>query len=108
MKVSGFETFVVEERLLDGRKRDGNCYRADNWLQLGITKGYGDTNVRSREIKSKTLQARKLVYGKKIKGVPLCSEYSAAWNDPVVQKQVQKRRDEIIQDDLDVLIQVSK
>jgi hypothetical protein len=108
VKVSGFETFVVEERLWDGRKRDGNCYRADNWLQLGITKGYGDTNVRSREVKSKTLQARKLVYGKKIKGIPLCSEYSAAWNDPVVQKQVQKRRDEIIKDDLDVLIQVSR
>lgn len=108
VKVSGFETFVVEERLWDGRKRDGNCYRADNWLQLGITKGYGDTNVRSREVKSKTLQARKLVYGKKIKGVPLCSEYSAAWNDPELQKQIQKRRDEIIRDDLDVLIQLSR
>ena len=78
-------------------------------MQLGITKGYGDTNVRYFEIKSKTLQAMKVsAYGKKIKGVPLCSEYSAAWNDPKLQKQVQKRRDEIIKDDLDVLIQVSK
>ena len=108
VRVSGFETFVVEERLWDGRKRDGNCYRADNWLQLGITKGYGSTNVRSREVKSKTLQARKLVYGKKIKGVSLCSEYSAAWNDPELQKQIQKRRNEIIRDDLDVLIQVTR
>ena len=44
----------------------------------------------------------------KDQGVPLCSEYSAAWNDPELQKQIQKRRDEIIKDDLDVLIQLSK
>ena len=108
VKVAGFETFVVEERLWDGRKRDGNCYRADNWLQLGITKGYGETNVRSREVNSKAIQSRKLVYGKKIKGVPLCKEYAGAWNDPIRQQEIEKRRDEIIKDDLDVLIQLTK
>ena len=108
VKVAGFETFVVEERLWDGRKRDGNCYRADNWLLLGITKGYGNTNVRGREITSKALQARKLVYGKKVKGIPLCDEYATAWDDPEKQKIIQKKRNEIIKDDLDVLIQLTK
>ena len=28
VKVSGFETFVVEERLWDGRKRDGNLLQS--------------------------------------------------------------------------------
>ena len=108
VKVAGFETFVVEERLWDGRKRDGNCYRADNWLLLGITKGYGNTNVRGREITSEALKARKLVYGKKVKGVPLCEEYAAAWDDPEQQKILNRKRDEIITDDVDVEILITR
>ena len=48
------------------------------------------------------------MYGKKIKGVPLCKEYAGAWNDPIRQREIEKRRDEIIKDDLDVLIQLTK
>ena len=40
------ETFVIEERLWNGKTRNGAC--ADNWELLGITKGYGETNVRGR------------------------------------------------------------
>jgi hypothetical protein len=54
VEVAGFETFVVEERLWNGKTRNGACYRADNWELLGITKGYGDTNVRGREHKNKS------------------------------------------------------
>ena len=58
VQVAGFETFVVEERLWNGKTRNGACYRADNWEMVGITKGYGDTNVRGREVGSKNLQFR--------------------------------------------------
>lgn len=73
--VAGFETFVVEERLWNGKTRNGVGYRADNWELVGITKGYGDTNVRGRETKNKNLKSRKLVYCKRIKGIDLCTEY---------------------------------
>ena len=78
VEVAGFETFVVEERLWIGKTRNGACYRADNWEMLGITRGYGDTNVRGREHKDKTLKARKLIYAKRIPGRELCSTYTTS------------------------------
>lgn len=37
--VTGFETFVVEDDLADGRQRKGAMYGADNWAFRGYTKG---------------------------------------------------------------------
>ena len=48
VEVAAFETFVVEERLWNGKTRNGACYRADNWKLVGLTKGYGKTNTRGR------------------------------------------------------------
>ena len=104
VEVAGFETFVVEERLWNGQKRDGACYRADGWECMGITKGYGDTNVRGREHQSKILKSRKLVYCKMIPGKELCSEYSTAWNDKAKQKELALKRDQMMSDPLDLLI----
>ena len=102
--VAGFETFIVEERLWNGRTRNGACYRADNWNLLGITKGYGDTNVRGREHKSKTLQAKKLVYCRRIKGQKLCTDYSTSWNDQERQKELSTKRGQMFGDPLDLLL----
>ena len=104
VEVAGFETFVVEERLWNGKTRNGACYRADNWEMLGITRGYGDTNVRGREHKDKTLKARKLIYAKRIPGRELCSTYTTSWNDQEKTKELSQRRKEMFPDELDLLL----
>ena len=104
VEVAGFETFVVEERLWNKKTRNGACYRADNWDLVGITKGYGNTNVRGREHKNKTLQAKKLIYCLKIKGKNLCTEYETAWGNNEKQKELNTKRDQMISDPLDVLL----
>ena len=104
VRVAGFETFVVEERLWNGKTRNGACYRADNWELVGITKGYGDTNVRGRETKNKNLKSKKLVYCKRIKGVDLCTEYETAWGNAERQKELNEKRDQLMTDPLDILL----
>ena len=104
VEVAGFETFVVEERLWNGKTRNGACYRADNWELIGLTKGYGKTNVRGRETKSKTLQSKKLIYCLKLKGKKLCSEYQTAWGNKERQKKLDIKRNQMMSDPLDVLL----
>ena len=105
VQVAGFETFVVEERLWNGKTRNGACYRADNWEMVGITRGYGDTNVRGRKHNSKALQAKKLIYCKRIPGVELCTDYTSSWNDQQRTKELSQKRKDMYADPLDLLIQ---
>ena len=104
--ITGFEAFVVEERLWNGKTRNGACYRADNWEMVGITRGYGKTNARGREIKDKTLRSKKLVYCLRIKGRELCDSYAAAWNDLDLKRDLRKRRDQMLSDPLDIVLDV--
>ena len=104
--IAGFETFVVEERLWNGKTRNGVCYRADNWEMVGITRGYGKTNARGREIKDKTLRSKKLVYCLRIKGRELCDSYATAWNDLDLKRDLRKRRDQMLSDPLDIVLDV--
>ena len=104
VEVAGFETFVVEERLWNGKTRNGACYRADNWELQGITKGYGDTNVRGREHQDKTLKAKKLIYCKRITGKELCSQYTSSWNDKEKTKELSLKRKQMFPDKLDLLL----
>ena len=104
VEVAGFETFVVEERLWNGKTRNGACYRADNWELQGITKGYGDTNVRGREHQDKTLKAKKLIYCKRISGKELCSQYTSSWNDKEKTKELSQKRKQMFPDELDLLL----
>ena len=101
---AGFETFVVEERLWNGKTRNGACYRADNWEMVGITRGYGDTNARGREHKNKTLKAKKLIYCKRIPGRELCTDYTTSWNNQERTKELSQKRKEMYTDPLDLLI----
>ena len=104
VEVAGFETFVVEERLWNGKTRNGACYRAENWELAGITKGYGEKNVRGRKSKEKSLQAKKLVYCRRIKGKKLCTEYQTSWNDPEKTKEMSIKRSVMMTDSLDLLL----
>ena len=104
--ITGFETFVVEERLWSGKTRNGACYRADNWVMVGITRGYGKTNARGREIKDKTLRSKKLVYCLRIKGRELCDSYAPAWNDLDLKRDLRKRRDQMLSDPLGIVLDV--
>lgn len=92
VKVAGFETFVIQQNLLDGRCRDGVCYRADNWECVGITAGstkklHGAGNPHGRED-----VCRKLIYCKRIKGVPLPQSYESTWRDKERSAEQQRRR----------------
>ena len=104
VEVAGFETFVVEERLWNGKTRNGACYRADNWQLVGITKGYGNTNVRGRETTHKNLKSKKLIYCLKLKGKKLCTEYETAWNNAEKQKELNIKRQKMVSDPLDLLL----
>ena len=108
VEVAGFETFVVEERLWNGKTRNGACYRADNWELQGITKGYGDTNVRGREHQDKTLKSKKLIYCKRIAGKELCSQYTSSWNDKEKTKELSLKRKQMFPDKLDLLLKTIK
>ena len=94
VRVAGFETFVIQENLIDGRCRDGVCYRADNWDCVGITAG--NTKKRPKGVTgtlSREETAKKLIYCKRIKGVELPTEYKSTWRN-VEAKRIQgmKRR----------------
>ena len=109
IEVAGFETFVVEEKIwINGtyRKRDGACYRASGFELVGITKGTGSTNVRGRPADKKSLRAKKLVYCQRIKGKKLnTQEYSTSWFDAKKQVQLDKKRNQMMSDPLDLLLQ---
>ena len=108
VEVAAFETFVVEERLWNGKTRNGACYRADNWQLVGITKGYGKTNTRGRKHNHRLLKSQKLIYCLRLKGKEFCTEYTTAWNDPKKQKEITKRRKELLSDQLDNLLESIK
>ena len=105
VKVAGFETFVIEADLDDGRTRTGALYRADNWAMLGLTAG----NTKSHAAKdgaggmntahTRKEVCKKLILARKVKGVALASEYKATWRDPQAQKAVQARRRELLERD---------
>ena len=73
---------------------------------VGITRGYGKTNACGREIKDKTLRSKKLVYCLRIKGRELCDSYAAAWNDLDLKRDLRKRRDQMLSDPLDIVLDV--
>ena len=89
--MAGFETFVIEGSLNDreevciDRTRTGALYRADNWDMLGVTAG--NTKVHSVKLGSGGLRAahkrkqvcKKLIFARKVKGVPLAETYVATW-----------------------------
>ena len=104
VEVAAFETFVVEERLWNGKTRNGACYRADNWKLVGLTKGYGKTNTRGRTHNNKLLKSQKLIYCLRLKNKKFCTEYTTCWNDPVRQKEITRRRNLMLKDHLDFLL----
>ena len=108
VEVAAFETFVVEERLWNGKTRNGACYRADNWKLVGLTKGYGKTNTRGRTHNNKLLKSQKLIYCLRLKNKKFCTEYTTCWNDPVRQKEITRRRNLMLKDNLDFLLEEIK
>ena len=113
--VAGFETFVIEgsnddtgKRCTD-RDRTGALYRADNWSMLGITAG--NTKVHTAANDSGGMGAahtrkqvcRKLIFARKVKGVPLAESYQSTWRDPAAQKAVQGRRQLLLERDAHLL-----
>ena len=98
--VAGFETFIIETRLEDTSTRNGACYRADNWSLEGITTGYVGTNTRGRELKNKSLEQKKLIYCKRIKGVELCTNYETSWFNSLRQKELKEKREQMIEQSL--------
>lgn len=75
VKVHGFETFVVET---DFRK--GACYKADNWVFVGITAGSTKTHKGLANKSERLMTTPKMVYCKKIPNTVLSTEYEATWN----------------------------
>ena len=108
VEVAAFETFVVEERLWNGKTRNGACYRADNWQLVGITRGYGKTNTRGRTHNNKLLKSQKLIYCLRLKGKKFCTEYTTAWNDPKRQREISRKRKQMMSNQLDILLQEIK
>ena len=117
VKVAGFETFVVEGNLNDreekctDRNRTGALYLADNWEMVGITAGNTKTHSKKagngglgvshkrKEVSQKLVFVKRSTFGKKNRPVPLCTEYKATWQDKEAQKEIQRRRKELMSRD---------
>lgn len=74
VEVFGFETFVVEN---DTRK--GALYKADNWTLLGVTAGSTKTHKGLGNPSIRVETSKKLVFGLKVKGKKLSTEYTSTW-----------------------------
>ena len=102
VKVAGFETFVIEAELDDGRTRTGALYRADNWSMLGLTSGNTKSHAAANgagglnAAHTRKSVCKKLILGRKVKGVKLAETYQATWRDPKLQRAVKARRDELL------------
>ena len=102
VRVAGFETFIIEEDLPDGRRRKGTLYQADNWTLLGETAG----NTKAHHSKSssggmntphtRVSVVRKLLLVRKVKGVPLATTYEPTWRDPMKGKRLAAVREELL------------
>lgn len=117
VKVAGFETFVVEGSLNDrdevctNRTRTGALYLADNWSLVGLTagntkthskaKGNGGLNVshQRKDVSQKLVFTRRVTSGKKNRPVALCTAYKATWQDKEAQKEIQRKRKELLSRD---------
>lgn len=117
VRVAGFETFVVEGNLNDrdevctDRNRTGALYLADNWEKVGLTAGNtkthskdagnGGLNVshKRKDVSQKLVFVKRTTYGKKNRPTPLCTEYRATWQDKEAQKEIQRKRKQIMSRD---------
>ena len=105
VKVAGFETFVIEADLDDGRTRSGALYRADNWSMLGITAGNTKSHAAADNAgglsaaHTRKSVCKKLILARKVKGVPLAESYQATWRNRTLQRAVQERRNELLNRD---------
>lgn len=105
VKVAGFETFVIEADLDDGRTRTGALYRADNWSMLGLTSGNTKSHAAANNAggmntaHTRKSVCQKLILGRKVKGVALAESYQATWRDRTLQKAVKERRNELLSKD---------
>lgn len=109
VKVAGFETFVIEAELDDGRTRTGALYRADNWSMLGLTSGNTKSHAAAdgaggmNAAHTRKSVCQKLILGRKVKGVKLAETYEPTWQDPYAQKAVQQRRQDLMKRDAERL-----
>jgi hypothetical protein len=105
VKVAGFETFVIEADIEDGRTRTGALYRADNWSMLGITAGNTKSHAAAdnaggmNAAHTRKSVCKKLILARKVKGVPLAESYTPTWRDPKAGKAIQARRKELLERD---------
>jgi hypothetical protein len=108
-RVAGFETFIIEEDLPDGRRRSGVLYRADNWTLLGITAGNtkahhardGSGGLNAKHTRVAVVQ--KLLLARKVRGVPLASTYLPTWQNPTLSRAISQRRNQLLARDQSIL-----
>ena len=73
---------------------------------VGITRAYGKTNARGREIKDKILRPKELVYYLRIKGRELSDSYADAWNNLDLKRNLGKRRNQMLSSPLNIVLHV--
>lgn len=109
VKVAGFETFVIEAEIDDGRTRTGALYKADNWSVLGLTAGNTKSHAAADKAggmntaHTRKTVCQKLILARKVKNVPLAESYEATWRDPKAGKALQARRKELLAADSEKL-----
>lgn len=77
--VDGFETFVVEEDLADGRQRKGKLYEADNWTFLGYTKGSAKSHRGLANKQTRKNTDRKLIFVRRNDDAPFEYKLWTKW-----------------------------
>ncbi len=96
--VVGFETFVVEKDLADGRQRKGKLYIADNWKFVGYSKGSAKSHrgLHNKQTRKKT--EPKMIFVRRNDDAPYEYElWSKGWLPPHQPSWQAKSLEEIAQ-----------
>lgn len=101
--VAGFETFVIEEVRDYETDRCGTLYRADNWSEVGFTKG--NTKAHHKNAKGggmNTSHSRrdvepKLIFCRRVKKAQLPTYYASSWKSPELSKERSRKRAELLE-----------
>lgn len=77
--VAGFETFVEEKKLKDGKERKGKAYIADNWSDVGYTKGSAKSHCGLHNKQTRKETTKKKIFVRRNDDAPLEYKLWTKW-----------------------------
>ena len=109
VRVAGFETFVIagsendKGEVCTDKDRSGALYKADNWVYLGETQGSTKSHSGLNTKGTRREVCKKLIFARKVKRVPLATDYTPTWQDKDASKELSQKRELLLSGTLEIL-----